>query len=184
MEGLWASIRLAPSLEGDPLFQRNLQRAADEIGMARARLQDAMSALGGHGEVNDADIAYFRTLMLELLEKESPARTKIYLSTIIERIEVGVGDVRIEGHIDDLRRAVESSSDTSGGPAMPEVRRYVRRWRCSQSGANWSLLWLPCFGRETGSFVHQQRNLVRLLAECASEFNGFVDKFPGEITGI
>ncbi|OPH83122.1 recombinase family protein [Nitrobacter vulgaris] len=129
IEGLLASIRLAPSLESDPLFQRNLHRAADELGMARTRLTEATAAIGRTDEVTEEAIAHFRTLMIGLLERESPARTKIYLSTVLERIEVGTDEIRIEGHIDDLRKAVVSSTQGSGGNVLPEVRRYVRRWR-------------------------------------------------------
>ncbi|MGO3932415.1 recombinase family protein [Rhodopseudomonas pseudopalustris] len=129
MEGLWASLRLAPSLEADPLFQRNVQRAAEELGLARTQLSEAAEACGGVVEVNAEDIARFRSLLIRLLDDENPARTKIYLTSIVEKVEVGTDEIRIHGHIDDLRKAVVNSTEGSGGIDTPPVRRYVRRWR-------------------------------------------------------
>ncbi len=129
IEGMWASLRVAPSLEKDPLYTRNLRRAADELELARARLDQAVSATSDIDKISDAAVAQFRSEMIKLLEDQNKARTKIYLSSIVQRVEVGASEIRIEGHIDDLRRAVVSSDETSGEPGRPEVRRYVRRWR-------------------------------------------------------
>ena len=128
-EGLGASIPVAPSLQQDPLFQKNLRRAADELELARARLTLAIGAADGMGEVSEATILHFRTQMISLLEDENRVKTKIYLSSIIERVEVRTTEIRIEGHANDLRKAAVASDESSGGSGGPEVRRYVRRWR-------------------------------------------------------
>ena len=129
MQALWASIRVAPSLESDPLFQRSIERAADELKLARASLDEAVCASSHDDEVSDAAIAHFRGQMIDLLDSSNPSRTKVYLSSIVARVEVGEQDIRIEGYADDLRKAVGSSIDGAGGSGVPEVRRYVRRWR-------------------------------------------------------
>lgn len=64
-----------------------------------------MEAMDEAGEVGEAAIQLFRDHLL--------------LDT----------EIRIEGHIEDLRKAVEASASGSGSDAGPEVRRYVRRWR-------------------------------------------------------
>ena len=129
VQGLWASIQVAPSLQHDPLFQKNLRRAADELELARTRLNQAIGAADGVDDISETAVLHFRTQMIGLLEDENRARTKIYLSSIVERVEVGETEIRIEGHADDLRKATVSSNESSGGTSGPEVRRYVRRWR-------------------------------------------------------
>ena len=129
IQGLWASIQVVPSLQQDPLFQTNLQRAADELELARGRLNQAITASEGAAEVSETALLHFRTQMIDLLEDENRARTKIYLSSIVSRVEVGVTEVRIEGYVEDLRKVAISSDEGSVGAGGPEVRRYVRRWR-------------------------------------------------------
>lgn len=129
IEGFWASLRLAPSLEHDPLFQKNLKLAADELELARAKIEDALDAMEEAGEVGEAAIQLFRSQLLDILDGPNVHRRKIYLESIVQRVEVGQTDIRIEGYVEDLRKAVEASASGSGSNAGPEVRRYVRRWR-------------------------------------------------------
>ncbi len=128
LNGLWIMIGKQPEMENDPFFQHNLQRSSDDLIMARKRLEDAMNAVSGTLEVTEEAIAQFRSRMIELLEGNTPAR-KNYLSTIVERIEVGASEILIVGYIDDLRRAVENSNESSSGDVLPAVHRYERRWR-------------------------------------------------------
>ncbi|MBA1140700.1 recombinase zinc beta ribbon domain-containing protein [Mesorhizobium sp. CCANP35] len=129
MEGLWASLRLAPTLEKDPLFQKNLRLAADELEFTRSKLDDAVEAMDDAGDVSAAAMQLFRDQLLDILDGPNVHRRKIYLESIVQRVEVGQTEVHIEGHIEDLRKAVEASANGSGGSSDPEVRRYVRRWR-------------------------------------------------------
>lgn len=89
MEGLLASIRIAPNLANDPLFQRNLRMANEDLTSARNRVTETVVQTADEEEVTEGAIEIFRLQMTELLDREHAARAKIYLSTIVERVEVG-----------------------------------------------------------------------------------------------
>ncbi len=129
MEGLLASIRIAPNLANDPLFQRNLRMANEDLTSARNRVTETVVQTADEEEVTEGAIEIFRLQMTELLDREHAARAKIYLSTIVERVEVGDRYIRIFGNIDDLKTGVISSTPADDGFCGPGVRRYVRRWR-------------------------------------------------------
>jgi site-specific DNA recombinase len=133
VEGLLASIRIAPALAQDPLFQKNLRMASEELECARNRMNEVVAVTAEQDEVTDAAISIFRIQMMELLDRKNASRAKVYLSTIVERVEVGERYIRILGHVDDLKNGVlntDPSDDSSNGAGVRRyVRRYVRRWR-------------------------------------------------------
>lgn len=129
ISGLIASIRIAPALESDALFQDSLQRATEELTAARTRLSEALEMVGDTDVVSDSAISHFREQMIGLLSNENSARTKIYLSTIVESVEVSPIDIRIVGHTEDLKIAVANCAEDGAATPLPPVRRYVRRWR-------------------------------------------------------
>ena len=129
VEGLLASIRIAPGLAQDPLFQRNLRMASEELECARNRMTEVLAQAADQDEITEEAIANFRTRMIALLDREHAARAKVYLSTIVDRVEVGDRYVRIIGHIDDLKDGIVNSDPPDDGSDGAGVRRYVRRWR-------------------------------------------------------
>lgn len=129
IEGLLASVRIAPGLAQDPLFQRNLRSANEELACVRNRVAETIDRSAEHEGVTEGAIEGFRTMMMELLDRGQAARAKIYLSTIVERVEVGERYIRIFGIIDDLRNGVLGAIPPDNDSNGSGVRKYVRRWR-------------------------------------------------------
>ncbi|WP_284273120.1 hypothetical protein [Mesorhizobium huakuii] len=92
-------------------------------------MTETVAQAAEHEEVTEGAIEIFRTKMMELLDRKRAARAKIYLATIVERVEVGERYVRIFGHVDDLKNGVLSTNPPDDGLDGAGVRKYVRRWR-------------------------------------------------------
>jgi site-specific DNA recombinase len=127
IQGLMATVKVAPAIANQAVFQKELETATWELDTASRLLAEAVDAGSESDEITPERLANFRLRMEELIFGENRATAKIYLSTIISEVEVGERFIRIRGFSKDIKTAVldatAENADVSG------VRRYVRRWR-------------------------------------------------------
>ena len=93
-----------------------------QVALSRARLVARPQA-----DISPILVERFGTLMREKLTSGNVPFRKAYLGSIIDRVEVDEGKIRIVGRKDVLEQAVL----TGGGP-VPGVRSFVRSWRTRQ----------------------------------------------------
>jgi site-specific DNA recombinase len=94
---------------------------------AQAALDRAKSGLRPAVDIRPIVVERFGQFMREKLTTGEVPFRKAYLGSIVDRVEVDDGEVRIVGRKDVLERAVLAN----GGP-VPGVRSFVRKWRTGQ----------------------------------------------------
>jgi hypothetical protein len=76
-------------------------------------------------------LSIFASRVRELLLGDNKVATKVYLSTIVSKVEVGDRFIRIMGEWGDIWTAARDMDPREGSavPIDPGVQRFVRRWR-------------------------------------------------------
>jgi site-specific DNA recombinase len=106
--------------EPDEVLKARVTALKLERETAREAMARAQSLRQRQIVLNEARIEAFGRIMRERLRKA-------YLGTIVDRIEVDDGQVRIYGRKDMLEHAV-----AAGDQGHPTVRSFVRKWRTRQ----------------------------------------------------
>jgi site-specific DNA recombinase len=97
----------------------------------RERSSEALSRARGNvkakAEVTEGAVARFSELMRQRIQNGETPMRKAWLSSIVDRIEVKVGKIRMFGRKDVLKQCVLSGATGNQG-----VRTFVPRWRTIQ----------------------------------------------------
>jgi hypothetical protein len=93
---------------------------------ARAALERARAAVRPAVDVSPIVVERFGAAMRERLTTGEIPFRKAYLGSLVDRVEVDDGEIRIVGRKDMLEQAVQAN----GGPVFG-VRSLVRKWRPS-----------------------------------------------------
>ena len=110
--------------EMDDLLKDRIAALRADRDRSREALARAKGNVRAKAEVTEEAVAKFGELMRQRLhESDTPAR-KAWLASILDRIEVDEGKIRMLGRKDVLEQCV-----TAGASATPRVRTFVPEWR-------------------------------------------------------
>ena len=118
--------------EMDDLLKDRISALKNDRDRTREALARARGNVQAKAEVTEETVAKFSELMRQKLQEgETPAR-EAWLTTIVDRIEVDDGIIRLFGRKDALEQCI--IADATG---LQGVRTFVPRWRTIQDkGAN------------------------------------------------
>lgn len=160
-------LRLAKADDGlaeDSLFLKELSIARRTAVQARNELALMAAQRGRIGEVTPEQVAAFASMMRRILDGDDQERAKMYLRSLISRIEVGRTEIRILGDQEVLSGLVATrnlATGTEPDEESSEVHTSVPEW-CPGAGSNqrhcdfqprWKILHLITFRAENFEFV-------------------------------
>jgi hypothetical protein len=108
----------------DDLLQVRIVALRADRGRARAALERARAAVRPAVDISPIVVERFGEAMRERLTTGEIPFRKAYLGSIVDRVEVDDGEIRIVGRKDVLEQAV-----LANGAPVPGVRSFVRKWR-------------------------------------------------------
>ena len=111
----------------DDLLQVRIVALRADRGRARAALERARAAVRPAVDISPIVVERFGEAMRERLTTGEIPFRKAYLGSIVDRVEVDDGEIRIVGRKDVLEQAV-----LANGAPVPGVRSFVRKWRARQ----------------------------------------------------
>ncbi len=135
---LQSLLRLAKAdddLAADRLFLKELSLARMAAVQARNELAAVAGQNSGPGEVTPEQVAIFAKMMKGILDGDDKERTKLYLRTIIGRVEVGATEIGIFGNQEVLCNLItsgDSDVETESQDDDSEVRISMHDWRSRQ----------------------------------------------------
>ena len=114
--------------EMDDLLKDRITALKADRDRSREALARAKSNVKAKSEVTEDAVARFGDLMRQRIQDGNTPVRKAWLASIIDRIEVDAGTVRLYGRKDVLEQCtIAGTSATSA--AAPQVRTFVPEWR-------------------------------------------------------
>jgi site-specific DNA recombinase len=108
----------------DDLLQGRITALRADRDRARSAPARARAAVRPAMDVSPILVERFGEAMREKLSTGEIPFRKAYLGSIVDRVEVDDGEIRIVGRKDVLERAI-----LANGASVPGVRSFVRKWR-------------------------------------------------------
>lgn len=112
------------------MLRAELEQATRELDVSRSLITEA---LGPRDEfsLSPERLSIFASRVRDLLLGDNKGATKVYLSTIVSKVEVGDRFIRVVGEWGDIWAAAWDMDPSEGSavPIHPGVQRFVRRWR-------------------------------------------------------
>jgi site-specific DNA recombinase len=108
----------------DDLLQVRIVALRADRGRARAALERARAAVRPAVDISPIVVERFGEAMRERLTTGEIPFRKAYLGSIVDRVEVDDGEIRIVGRKDVLEQAVMAN-----GAPIPGVRSFTPKWR-------------------------------------------------------
>ena len=113
--------------EMDDILKDRITALKADRDRAQAALDRARAGARPAVDISPIVVERFGQTMREKLTTGEVPFRKAYLGSIVDRVEVDDGEIRIVGRKDVLEQAVLAN----GGP-VPGVRSFVRKWRTRQ----------------------------------------------------
>ena len=111
----------------DDLLQGRIVALRADRDRARAALERARASVRPAVDISPIVVERFGEAMRERLTTGEIPFRKAYLGSIVDRVEVDDGEIRIVGRKDVLEQAV-----LANGAPVPGVRSFVRKWRTGE----------------------------------------------------
>lgn len=133
-EKTWKSLlemaKLVPGLQNEPMLRAELEQATRELDVSRSLMTEALAPRDEFG-LSPKRLSIFASRIRDLLLGDNKGATKVYLSTIVSKVEVGDRFIRVVGEWGDIWAAARDMDSGEGNavPIHPGVQRFVRRWR-------------------------------------------------------
>jgi site-specific DNA recombinase len=131
LQRLLRLAKLDDDLASDPLFLKELSLARRGAAQARNKLAAIAKQSARSGEATPEQVAVFASMMRGILNGEDKERTKVYLRSLISRIEVGATEIRIfgdHGALGTLVSGKDAEIEAEDQENDSEVRTSVEEW--------------------------------------------------------
>ncbi len=113
--------------EMDDLLKERITALKADRDLSKEALARARGNVKAKAEVTEETVAKFSDLMRQRIQEGDTSARKAWLTSIVDRIEVDQGKIRLFGRKDVLEQCV-----MAGTSATPGVRTFVPEWRTRQ----------------------------------------------------